>query len=181
RQLEAIRAQFEWSPDAAKARLYRARGVMEQYIRETRCSIWKLRSPLIDEIDFVGALRRAADLFVTATGVTLELNVRGKPRRCDHEIEAQLLRIGQEAISNALRHAEATEIRVDVEYEKSLFRLRVSDNGRGIAPPDAQDLLSGSGWGLTSMRERAEQIGGHLTVRSRINCGTELELVLASV
>ena len=107
--------------------------------------------------------------------MALKLDVRGKPRRCGPEVEEQLLRIGQEAISNAVRHANATEIHVGVTYEKTILRLSVQDNGRGISQLDTQDLLFG---GLTSMRERAEKIGAILTLTSHANCGTELELVL---
>jgi signal transduction histidine kinase len=89
---------------------------------------------------------------------------------CHHD----LLRILGEAVSNALRHGRATAIAVKLSQGAGL-RLRIADNGVGF-DPDA--VTAASAFGLRSMRVRARAIGGELQVRSRPNCGTEVEVVL---
>jgi signal transduction histidine kinase len=177
-QFDAIMQLIESSPSAAKARLEHARSHVEQYIRETRHSIWNLRSPSFNKSDFVSALQLTGESLAVAANIRFKLTVKGRPWHST-VVEEQLLRISQEAISNAVRHADATEIRVDVSYERNLLRLRVVDNGRGIVPQEPQNVALTGGWGMANMRERAQQIGGRLTVTSLADRGTELELILS--
>jgi signal transduction histidine kinase len=83
------------------------------------------------------------------------------------------MRIAQEAIRNAVRHADATRLDVRLEYAGRFVVLSVSDNGRGLqtGPREAP------GWGLVNMRERARQIGGRLTLANNPDAGTRVELV----
>lgn len=99
--------------------------------------------------------------------------VQGKPRILDPAIQKQLYLIGREAVMNALRHAEATKIEIEVQYQSRLLRLFVRDNGCGIDAAAAQ-TESDSHWGLRGMRERAENIGAQLRVWSRTGAGTEV-------
>jgi len=85
-----------------------------------------------------------------------------------------LLRIGQEAVINAVRHSSARRIRIELDYRSDSVVLRVADDGRGFAPehvvPDADRH-----YGLVSMRERAETVGGRLKILSRVGHGTTVE------
>ena len=81
------------------------------------------------------------------------------------EREGELLRIGQEAIANAARHAAAMHIHVDLSQESHLVRLRVTDDGRGFDVDEILNADSGH-YGLTGMQERAARMGGRLTVTS---------------
>jgi signal transduction histidine kinase len=159
-----------------KARLDRARDRLEHYIRETRTTIWDLRSPTLETRDLASALRHAGDTITTGSGVTFELTVTGRPVRCDARVEEHLLRIAHEAIANALRHADPTRISVDLAFDVGTIRLRVMDDGHGFDPADAIHKSTQS-WGLTSMRERAQQIGADFRCTSRENGGTEIETV----
>ena len=85
----------------------------------------------------------------------------------------QLLRIAQEAIRNAVRHADATRLDVRLEYSGRFVHLSVSDNGRGLQPEPRE----APGWGLVNMRERARQIGGRLTLANNPGAGMRVELV----
>jgi signal transduction histidine kinase len=85
------------------------------------------------------------------------------------DTEHNLLRIGTEALTNALKHAQATEIRITLAFESTQVRLSLQDNGRGF-DPSAQS--GRGGFGLTSMRERAECIGSEMTIVSEPKLGT---------
>src|SRR5581483_6467806 len=87
------------------------------------------------------------------------------------EVAANLLRISQEAIINAWKHAQPQTISLALEFHTHELHLRVQDDGRGF---DTQASLVDSGFGLTSMRERAERLSGHFTLTSTPGQGTEI-------
>jgi signal transduction histidine kinase len=88
-------------------------------------------------------------------------------------VETNLLRIGQEAINNAVKHAGANRIDVGLNFDVRNVRLSVRDNGRGFDP--AGQVADGH-FGLIGMRERAEQIGGQLSINSGLDRGTEIAI-----
>jgi len=81
----------------------------------------------------------------------------------------------REALQNAFRHAQASQIEADITYGDSLLRLRVRDDGKGIDPKHLQAGRDGH-WGLPGMRERAQQIGAQFEMWSEVGAGTEVEL-----
>jgi signal transduction histidine kinase len=87
------------------------------------------------------------------------------------ETQQNLLRIAQEAISNAIRHANPTTISVSLQCDRCYLELQVQDNGRGISAPE---LMSQSGLGLTSMQNRAKKIEASLDVRTNAGRGTAI-------
>lgn len=97
--------------------------------------------------------------------------MKGAPRRLPPAIEENLLHIGREALTNAVKHARASGINVELKFERESVRLSVKDDGCGF---DAQhrSLKSDWGFGLISMRERAEQIGARLDIQSSTDKGT---------
>jgi signal transduction histidine kinase len=110
-QFDVIANDPHATPASTKARLVRMRKEVEEYIREARQSIWDLRSPKLQRLDLPAALREAGE---RAAGDVLgfTFTVRGTPHRCAANIEEQLLRIGQEAVMNASRHAHARKLAV---------------------------------------------------------------------
>ncbi len=107
--------------------------------------------------------------------ISFRVIVEGTPRLLRSVIRDEVYLIGHEALSNAFRHAQASEIEVEIEYAASHLRVLIRDNGGGI---DTQVLRSGreGHWGLSGMKERTERIGGKLRVLSRSVAGTEVEL-----
>jgi signal transduction histidine kinase len=91
-------------------------------------------------------------------------------------IEIQLLRIAQEAIANALRHAAPSHIRVSLRFAAATIELMVEDDGRGIAAPSSTQEGSSPGMGLAGMRRRARRLGGELSVESQPGRGTTVRL-----
>jgi signal transduction histidine kinase len=101
--------------------------------------------------------------------------VHGERARLPVEIEENLLRIGQEALSNAVRHAKPAQVLVELRYEPGRVRLRVNDDGDGFA---ALDRGRASGLGVAIMKGRAASIGGLLNIRSQPGTGTQVEAVV---
>ena len=102
--------------------------------------------------------------------------VNGVPLRCHPRVKEQLLLIGQEAVSNAVRHGNPTRVGVELTCEDDHARLRVSDDGRGFDPSGEVD--AGSHYGLRGMRERAEQVRGTVVIHSSPGQGTRVEAVV---
>jgi signal transduction histidine kinase/ligand-binding sensor domain-containing protein len=172
-QFDAASAELDESPSVAKSRLSRLRTQIELAIKEARQSIWDLRSPALERRDLTTALREAGES-ITGRSIRFDLAVSGTPRHDAPRLDEALLRIGREAISNAVRHASATEVHVHLSYDRDEVTLRVRDNGRGFESVSPQ---LANHWGLATMRERAEQLGGRLRLASAPGRGTEVEFI----
>jgi signal transduction histidine kinase len=176
-QLDALACDTEPSLGSGRERFVRLRKEVEEYIREARQSIWNLRSPSHPTNDFAAALRDAGIHATEGSSARFELTASGTPRHTPPHVEEELLRIGREAVTNAVRHACAQEVRMQLEYEPAAVVLRVSDNGHGFDPV----LVSApqyEHYGLTTMRERASEIGGVVTIASSAEQGTEITAVV---
>jgi PAS domain S-box-containing protein len=152
-------------------------GLAQQTLIDARRAVWDLRSPSLEGADFPAALRTAAEDCVRGSGLELEYDVGGPPRRVDPAIEAVVVRVAQEAIANVVKHADARTVRVRLSFESRRVRLSVIDDGRGfVVSSDFQ--VYGGHWGLLGMRERASQVHGKLSLRSTPGRGTELVLLV---
>jgi signal transduction histidine kinase len=137
---------------------------------ELRRTIRGLDAPLGG--DLAALLARHLDDLRTGHGPALSLEVSG-PTTLDPDRAEDALRVAQEAISNALRHAGAQTVTVSLEHDELVTELVVEDDGEGL-PSD--DQLRPGGIGLRSMRQRADRLGGDLTVRDRRGGGTVVAL-----
>jgi signal transduction histidine kinase/ligand-binding sensor domain-containing protein len=171
--LDDLSSQGHDSARAFSGQIARLRRRVEHYIREARQSIWDLRSPSLDAPDFVSALRSAAERAVGDTPVELEFAVTGSPGLLPPRAEEQFLLIEQEAISNAVRHGHPRRITVGLAQDGNQVRLRVADDGRGFDLDTAR--RTGAHFGLQSMHERAEQVGGALSITTHPGAGTTIE------
>jgi signal transduction histidine kinase/ligand-binding sensor domain-containing protein len=163
-------------PRASRATLREMRDQVEAYIREARQSIFDLRSPLLEEHDLVGALHEVGRRAVANTSVGFSVMISGQAKRYPPRLENELLRIAQEAITNAVRHARASQIVLAIGFEASQVSIEVSDDGRGLAR--TADVEDTSHIGLASMKERAESMGGRVTIRRSAEGGTAIEATL---
>jgi signal transduction histidine kinase/sugar lactone lactonase YvrE len=176
-EFDAVSKSLEASPATARERVIKIREQVEEYIREARRSIWSLRSPALETGDLIDALRDAAARANAGHDIAFTFEQQGDQRRLSSQIEHQLLRIGQEALLNAVRHSGATAISLRLQYDPDTVSLVISDNGHGF-----DVARSGEGttdhYGLTTMHERAEQAGGRLTLTSAPGRGTTVEAVV---
>jgi signal transduction histidine kinase len=149
----------------------------QETLTDARRAVWDLRAPALAAGDFPAALRTAAEDCVRGTTLELEYVAGGPPRPVDPEVEAVVVRVVQEAITNVVKHADARTVRVRLSFGSRRVRLSVSDDGRGFAV--ASDFQAyGGHWGLLGMRERASQVHGKLSIRSSPGQGTELVLLV---
>jgi len=164
------------TPDSpAKPLLGRVLQIMGEGIDEGRNTISGLRSPDISELDLEQAFSRILHELDPQKEVGFQVNVHGRPLPLRPAIRDEVYRIGREALINAFHHSQAKTVEIELEYAASRLRLVVRDNGCGIDPQVVQSGRGGH-FGLTGMRERAEQIGGRINIWSRRSAGTEVEL-----
>ena len=168
---DAIAQKLDSSPATAKQHLFRVRDEIEQDIREARRSIWDLRSPMLQTHSLPRAIRETCEGLTTTKNIPFEFNVSGNPSRIDEKAEEHILRICHQAVVNAVHHAEAAHIRVELRYLDGTVALRVSDDGRGF---DVESRIDNK-WGLIDMRERAQKIGARFNVTSAPGQGTSVE------
>jgi signal transduction histidine kinase/sugar lactone lactonase YvrE len=179
-EIEAVASQLDDAQASARDDLRRLRRQVGHSLRDARESILELRRDGMKTPDVVESLREVAERTERTYGVRVTISVTGRrPASCSSDVDLQLFRIGQEAITNAIRHGHATEVRILVSYEKDRVRLSVCDNGCGFAPdehPPARD--AGEHFGLQTMRERAARISGRLEIVSRPGSGTTVETLI---
>src|SRR5262249_46385166 len=176
-QFDGISQQLVSSPDGALKRIAALREHVQLYIKETRWAIWALRSPITAEYDLPVLLERMSTRLLSDTDVNVTFTTTGSRRTLSESMQQQILRITHEAIMNVVRHARATILTVELDYQESSLRLHISDNGVGFAT-SPQMNAGQERWGLLTMRERAEQIDATLNIRTDTGSGTEITLVV---
>jgi signal transduction histidine kinase len=125
------------------------------------------------------ALSLVRDAFAVHRDIRLRIFVTGRPRRLRPDAQEQIYLISREAMVNAMRHSQATNVETEVEYLPRRLRVIIRDNGRGIDPDfvrSGEAHHCGLAAGLAGMRKRAEEIGARLRVWSRLGAGTEVEI-----
>jgi ligand-binding sensor domain-containing protein len=171
-QLEIIARQLDPTQTVARNTLRHVRTQIGECLAEARRAIWELRSPRIEAQDLADAFRAMTNDPSYADSAHIHVVVQGRPRRCAPRIEEQLLKIGKEAITNAVRHGQADEITLTLEYSRRSVSLRVADNGTGFVPASRTQHERDSHWGLHNMRERADSVKGSFVIFSNRDHGT---------
>jgi len=170
-QLQAAQREAAALPAGVAAKLETAVGLARTHMVEARRSVGALRPNVSDAEEMSAALKRVADLAQLNTTTPIETALDTLPRYGDL-VEREIIGIAQEALTNAVKHARARRITVRASTIRSLgLRLSIADDGRGI-PRD----VAASGFGMTSMQERADRIGASLTIVTAPRSGTEVVL-----
>lgn len=157
-----------------RSRLSVARNMVSFTRHEVQHAVWDMESSLLDGAGLDDALRKITALISPGT-VHIEITVEGAEVPLSSEIKHHLLRIAQEAITNAVRHAEASTISIQLEYRADAVLLAVTDNGRGFSPERVLANRLGH-FGLRGLRARASKIGGDLQVVSSSGNGTAIRI-----
>ena len=157
----------------AEEHLGRAGDLARESLREARRSVRALRPQALEDKDLCEALEALIQKMAAGTPVRTEFVVQGKGRKLPPEWDENLLRIGQEVLTNVLRHAQASHFKVRLEFTPGQVRLELRDNGCGFDPAGKYD-----GFGLLGIRERVEGMGGQLAIRSARGEGAAISIAL---
>jgi nitrate/nitrite-specific signal transduction histidine kinase len=160
--------------ERAERNLIRVEQSAQQALKEMRLLVFELRPHSLDEEGLAGALRQRLEAVENRVGITTQLSVQGE-LDLPAATEAGLYRIAQEALTNALKHAFASSVSVQVSAGEEGVELEVIDDGRGFDPAGIAEL---GGLGLVTMRERAEELGGTLTIVSAPGEGTRVTVTI---
>jgi signal transduction histidine kinase len=172
-QLETVADQFDEAPQIARQMLGLAQNMSRRSLFEARRSVWDLRSHLLENSTLVNALRQVARLMSDSSRVPISVGTSGRSRKLPAQVENNLLRITQEALTNALKHARATQISVSLDFTPGKVRLRIQDDGVGFDTNNSAIVYAGH-FGLLDMSERAEKMGGTFSVVSLPRQGSEI-------
>ncbi len=179
-QLGGVERLISTSPAKAVERLSSVLGLADATLRDARRAIWDMRSPELGESGERGlpdALERSVRAAVPDGSIAVSFTMAGTPRRVSPNVESTVLRIGREALANAVRHAKATRIELRLAYTANTLRLAVGDNGCGVRPIDATAAPVNGHFGLSGMRERALRVHASLEITGTSE-GTLVSLVV---
>ena len=173
-QLEAAEDAQALGLDVDAARhLERAGELAREGLREARRSVHALRPVVLAEKNLCAAISEMIAKMTVGTNLCAEFTAQGAPPPLPQEWEENLLRLGQEVLTNTLRHAHASHFKVLFVFDPQTLRLELRDDGCGFDPAKRYD-----GFGLVGIRERVESMGGELTVQSAPENGTAIFVVL---
>ncbi len=161
----------ESDPNASGEHLQTARNWLHQSQVGLRRSIWDLRSRELEQFDLARALRYSAEQLIEAGDITLSFETKGTAHGLSEIAEENLLRMAQEALTNIAKHARATHVAIELDFEPQLTRLRIEDNGVGF---DAAEAPRDGHFGLIGMRERAKRISAGIAITSAVGRGTTI-------
>jgi signal transduction histidine kinase/ligand-binding sensor domain-containing protein len=165
-------------PDApARQMMESALNRADDVLLEGRLRVRDLRSEAATGNELAEGLAKCGEELAKEGAEEFSVAIIGAPRLLDPIVLDEVHRIGREALVNAFRHAHASKIEVEITYHPTRFQLRVRDDGCGIDPNVLENGRPGH-WGLAGVRERAQNIGGQLSIWSNKGAGTELELVI---
>jgi two-component system sensor histidine kinase DegS len=151
--------------------------ILRRVEAEIKRIVYDLRPPTLDALGLAPAIRRYAERIEQYTGLQCSVQVLGEPTRLPSKVEISIYRLMQEALQNVSAHAQAKRAEIIVTFAPQILKLIILDDGCGFNLAAAQQNPQGS-FGLLSMQERAESLGGRLIIQTQPGQGTHIELVV---
>lgn len=173
-QLEST-AQQKVCPPEVRSALLLARNMAAFSRTEVKHAIWELQSPLLEDSDLPQAIHEVVAQTVPTTTKTT-IKVDGTPRRLGSALEHHLLRLVQEAVNNAVKHAQARSITIDLVFDPEAVKVTVTDDGCGFDPKNRQSLTRLGHFGLSGMQNRSHRISAELEIVSSPGQGTQVKV-----
>jgi signal transduction histidine kinase len=181
-QLEVLNDRLrDRIPDETMHHLECARDLVRHSLAESRRTVWNLRAQSLEECGLTGALERLGQSVTAGHTLKFDLLVTGEVRPLPPGVEDNLLRIGQEALTNSIHHSRAAEVHLCLAFRPDSVTLTVRDDGCGFdaeAPPRSTQA---GGFGLRGIRERAAAMGAVLRIKSCCGAGTTIEIAVRHV
>ncbi|WP_321474566.1 two-component regulator propeller domain-containing protein [uncultured Paludibaculum sp.] len=176
-QLEETLSRLKVKPEQAESTVELALKMVQHYRAEARSVIWDLRESRLASETLASAVSGALDQVTKGSDVSASVETEGTPVKLKDELERNVLRICQEAASNAKRHGQPKHISVRLNYGPDEIRVRIEDDGLGFVPENVMGLTRGH-FGLAVMAERAERFGGRFKLTSAPGHGTIVEATI---
>jgi ligand-binding sensor domain-containing protein/two-component sensor histidine kinase len=174
-QLDAVAIRLNQDLESARQHLNLARKMARHSLTEARRSVMDLRATDLQEQDLPAALIASAERLVAGTNVELCCDVANIKDQLAPDVEQNVLRIAQEAVANAVKHARPAVVQVQLGRENGFVFLRVKDDGAGFETPETFSSDGGQ-FGILGMRERAARCGGDFILSSQPGAGTQVQV-----
>lgn len=179
--LTGIVVQLEATADAfsrgllaeADGHAARARELARGSLQDARRAVHALRPRALEDKDLCEAFRQIGKEMTRGTNTRFDVSLTGRPIPLPARWEENILRIGQEAMTNAIRHAAAAHVLVRMTFGPNDFTLHIRDDGTGFSPARRHD-----GFGLQGIAERVDEMGGHMQIDSTPGAGSEIAVTL---
>jgi two-component system sensor histidine kinase UhpB len=176
--LTAVRLQLDFVastlpsgvPSSVRKQIKQAQDLVSRTLQEIRRISIDLRPSLLDDLGLTPALRWQCDHLSRHANLSIHFESKQDSRRLDASVETAVYRAAQEALTNIVRHAQATAVEISLAYQDDRLDLTISDNGRGFPEVPGQEI----GLGLIGIRERLSAVGGALHIDSRPGTGSTL-------
>jgi PAS domain S-box-containing protein len=161
--------------------LHAAREIAENVATALRDFARALRPPMLDDLGLVTAVRSLLSELAERAQLETRLDVEGEEQRANPDVELAMFRIAQEALRNVEQHARATQVSIRMRFVEGALELEVADDGAGFVMSPNTDLATVGHLGLLGMHERAETIGGRLSVDSTPGQGTRVLVAMPAL
>jgi signal transduction histidine kinase len=174
-QLNAVAKLLQQNPESAGHHLGLARSMVRSSRVDLRRSIWDLRSRELEQFDLPTALLISGNQIADGANIRIEVEKKGAVRPLPEIIEENILRVGQEAITNTVKHSGATHLALELEFSSENVVLTIKDNGNGFTPDNCVGPNDGH-FGLLGMSERAKRLDGKISITSAPGMGTTIRI-----
>jgi signal transduction histidine kinase len=154
-----------------------AKNLLVDASREIISMSENLMPPVLTQFGLISAIDNLCKDVGAANKMNVNFNFNDIPENCDNQTKIYLYRILQEALNNVIKHAQATEVLINIDYQKNRFELRIADNGKGFNPNEQKR----AGNGIYNMRERVEILGGQFDIESVTGNGTIITILIENI
>ncbi len=179
-QQDMVASHFESNPDSASHHLKLARSLMRQSQLDLHRSVWGLRTRSEEEFNLSNALLTSVRQMTDNTGIRIDVETVGEPGALSEIIEENLLRIGQEAVTNVVKHSGAQSVKIELRFSPDKVVLQIIDNGKGFDLETCAGPKDGH-FGLLGIRERSERLGGQVQITSSSRKGTSIHVEIPTL
>jgi two-component system sensor histidine kinase DegS len=174
-QTEIAMRLFDLDTEKARDELNNLKMSATKTFQKVRDFIFDLRPMMLDDLGLMPTLKRYIEAYKDQPSMDVRLSITGTERRLESYLEVMVFRAIQELLTNAIRHSQATQVKVQVDMAENNVRVTVDDNGKGF---DVETLDEKSNLGLKVIRDRVEMLGGYIEVDSVSGQGTRVTFQL---
>jgi signal transduction histidine kinase len=161
------------SPESVQSEVQQAEESARDGLDEIRRIVWDMQPEQFEKASLIEAVEEVAARWSAENSVQVKMKVTGTPHSLTSSAETAVLRILQEAMHNINKHAEAKKVNITFSYMEDLFVMDIADDGLGFEPSKIRN-----GFGMKTMRDRAEELRGTLTIESEQGIGTAIAVSL---